>query len=308
MPNAKEPEGVALHNILLIGQPGTGKTSQFWTLPRPGFLYVFDPNCIASLTGLDMEYEIFSPDLLDINVHPLSASKRSDSVMKADEPTAYTRWEEHFENALETDYFKQFKWIGMDSFTTFSDSVMDRVQFLNNRLGKQPEQADWASQMFTIQNVMRSLSARQMLFVATAHDEHRQDPTGGHVTYQPVMTGRLRTRIPLLFSNILRTDVEASRAGNTYLLHTGSDRLHQYVRVSKSIANVLKDPTDGGTITELDVTIKDFDRAEEFGLGSLLRKAGMLQEETPSQSSGKTRKGDVQLPAPSKAGPGKKRK
>jgi hypothetical protein len=290
MPNARDAGGLDIHNILLIGPGGGGKTSQYWTLPSPGFLYIFDPNALASLEGLDMEYEKFCPDLLDINVHPLSAKKGADSTMTADEPVTYTNWEKHFEDSLESGYLDKFAWIGMDSFTTFSDAVMDRVQYLNGRFGKQPEQADWTAQMFTIQNVFRSMAARNQLFVATAHEELRQEGDGtGRMKYQPVMTGRLRVRIPLLFSNIFRCEAESDRAGTRFIMHTAPDNLHPYGRVSKRIREIFVN-TEGGMPPELDVTIEDFTKASDYGLGSLLKKAGMVPAEQPTPAA-KPRRG-----------------
>lgn len=273
--NAKNAKGLALHNILLIGQSGSGKTTQFWTLPGRGFIYIFDPNAIASIEGLDVDYERFSPDLLDINVHPLSNKKEADRTIRPPEPITYNRWEEHFEEALETGFFDQYDWVGMDSFTTFSDCVMDRVQYLNSRLGKQPEQDDWAAQMATIHNVFRSMSALDKLFVATAHDELRQEGGGNQrMKYQPVMTGRLRTRIPLLFSNILRCECDSDASSTAFVFHLANDNMHQYVRVAKAIRDALRD--DDGTVPpEVDVTIDDFSNPTRYGLGRILERAGM---------------------------------
>lgn len=296
MPNAKNATGLSLHNFLIIGPGGAGKTTQYWTMPPGGFLYVFDPNCIASLSGLDLDYEIFSPDLLDINVHPMAhpdpkkGIKKADSIIEPSEPVAYTEWEKDFEERLLDGFFKDRPWIGMDSFTTFSDAVMDRVQWLNGRLGKPPEQTDYTAQMFTIQNVFRSLSGQNTCFIATAHDEAREDMVTGQVHYQPVMTGRLRTRIPLLFSNIWRMENESEKSGSTFLMHMRSDRRHQYVRVSRQIQELWAKDEDGMP-PELDVTIEDFDRASDFGIGSLLRKAGLVPDTISSKSKRKRKPG-----------------
>ncbi len=268
MPNAKDAKGIAYHNVMLIGPPGSGKTTQAWTLPGKGFAYIFDPNALASLEGLDLEYETFSPDMLDINVKPLSSKATPDAIINVGEPTAYTKWEADFEERYYDKYFDQFDWIWLDSFTTFSDSVMDRVQWLNKRSGKHPEQADWTAQMVTIQNVTRTIASMNKLFIAICHDEVRQDERTGRLFYQPVLTGRLRTRIPLLFSNILRCEAESGKEGVTFLFHTASDSLHQYVRSSKAVADAV-DP-------EMDVTIEDFSKPTQYGLGAILKKAGLL--------------------------------
>lgn len=263
MANTKNLQGSDHESVLLIGTPGSGKTTQFRTLAAHGkmFLYVFDPNALSSLEGADIEYEMFSPDLLDINVRPLSNKAKADRIIQADEPTTYPRWEKHFDEAYNSGFFDKFDYIGIDSFTTFSDAVMDRVLYLNGRLGKQPEQDDWSAQMITIQNVARTLSTLTKLFVATAHEEVRQDELTKRVFWQPVLTGRLRTRIPLLFSNIFRCVSDQGQ----WFFDTVSDREHQYVRTSIK-----------GLEPEIDVTIKDFERAGDYGLGAILKKSGKL--------------------------------
>lgn len=281
MPNAKDANSSDFHTVMLAGPPGSGKTTQFLTLPPGGFLYIFDPNALATLAGADIEYEIFSPDLLDINVHPLKTSIKGDSIMNAKEPVTYINWEADFDQKLESNFFDDKPWIGMDSYTTFSDCVMDRVQWLNGRAGKHPEIADYTAQMATIQNVSRSLAALEKLFIATAHEEAREDEVTKSIHYQLVLTGRLRTRIPLLFANIFRTQAESSSDGDEYVLHTASDRRHQYVRASKAIRRSIE-------ANELDVTIEDFEKAQDYGLGAILRKAGLLEE--PAKKATKSRR------------------
>jgi AAA domain len=270
VPNAKDVVGADHLSFLLVGSPGSGKTTLFRTLPGRGFLYIFDPNALASLEGMDVEYEIFSPDLLDINVQPLSSDKNKAhfKAMKAKEPIAYTDFERTLDQHLDTGFLREFDWIGMDSFTTFSDMVMDRVTWMNERFGKQPEQADWSAQMMTIQNVARSITAQNKMLVCTAHEEVRQDEKTKQILVQPWLTGKLKVRLPLLFSNIYRCVSD----GGAYFVQTSNHSMYKYMRSSlKGLSN-----------EDIDVTIpydpasKEFIDPQEHGLGKLLREAGYM--------------------------------
>lgn len=274
MPNSKDANLTDHTSVLLIGGIGTGKTSQYRTLPGRGFIYIFDPNALASLKNADIEYEQFSPDLLDINVKPLSSKKSADKFIEPKEPVTYARFEEHLDafldNALDGSQgyrgIDDFDWIGLDSFTTFSDAVMDRVLYLNDRLGKHPEQADWTAQMTTVQNVVRTLASRKRLIVCTAHEEMRQEEETGKVYFQPVLTGRLRLRIPALFSDIFRCEAEKDDAGKAqFYLVTVPDKKHQYIRTSIDDLE-----------TDIQVTIDKKD-PHASGLGALLKAAGRLE-------------------------------
>lgn len=277
MPNAKDAHGIAHHNVMLIGPGGSGKTCQVHTLPGRGFAYFFDPNALATIEGLDLEYEIFSPDLLDINVKPLSSKATPDNIIEVGEPTAYIKWEADFEERYYDGFFDAFDFIWLDSFTTFADAVMDRVQFLNKRAGKHPEFADWTAQMVTVHNVVRTIASMNKLLITVCHDEYQKDERTGRVFYQPVLTGKLRTRIPLLFSNIFRTEAESTSEGTNFLFHTASDSLHQYVRTSKRVKEVV-DP-------EMDVTIEDFSEPTRYGLGAILKKAGLIEAPAPTPAA-----------------------
>ena len=49
MPNAKDSHAKVAHKILILGKTGSGKTTQFLTLPGKKFIYLFDPNAILTL-------------------------------------------------------------------------------------------------------------------------------------------------------------------------------------------------------------------------------------------------------------------
>ena len=272
MPNAADitDKELGAPRILLIGGSGSGKTTILRTLPRRTFVYAFDPNCIRSLKGAsNIDYEVYLPDVLDLGVKPMASDKkqRERNLPTADtgrpeEPTAYINFEEHFEESIRSGYFDDFDNICFDSCTTFADIIMDRVQYLNGRLGKHPEQVDYTGAMATMLAVFRTLSAINKTVVATGHAEHfgKRAETENPM-WQPVFVGKLRIRIPLLFSDTLRTEADQRGGRATYLLHTIGDPLNQYVRCS--LDNV--EP-------EIDVTLgssRDPKVLETQGLGKL---------------------------------------
>ena len=270
MQNAKDVAGINHLSFLFVGGPGSGKTSLYWTLPGRGFIYIFDPNALASLEELDVDYEIFSPDLLDINVHPLSAKKHADTIVRPIEPKAYIKFEEVLDQHLDSGFLENYDWVGMDSFTTFSDAVMDRVSYVNDRFGKQPEMSDWSAQMMVVQGVARSITHRNKMFIATAHEEYKQDEKTKIILAQPWLTGKLKVRLPLLFSNIYRTVADDGH----FFIQTTPYAMHKYMRSS------LK-----GLEPEIEVTIpvdphsRRFVDPKQHGIGKLLRDTGYLRGE-----------------------------
>jgi len=262
MPNAKDYTRRS-EKFLLIGPTGSGKTSQFMTIPGKKFMYIFDPNALNTIRGQDIDYEIFTPDILNMNVNTLKTSLK-DKHGSPDEPKNYVDWEKDFETKIREGFFDDYAALGFDSFTTFADIVMDRVQYLNGRLGKQPEQADWAAQMSTISNVIRTATSLNLIFFATAHEELKQDEFTKKVVSQVVLTGKLRVKLPLLFSEIYHTEVEPPAAdtdGKTiYWLQTVTDKQRTLARCTLDLP------------PRIDVTIEDKSRPEQYGLGKILSK------------------------------------
>ena len=274
MANAKDATLTKTQRILLVGPSGAGKTTQIWTLPGKKFLYAFDPNAVQSLRGCDVDYEAFTPDVGDLNLAIKTLRKDKGKVVgdtsssrRALEPKTYIAWEADFEDKLDSGFFNDYNWVIFDSITTFSDMVMDRILWYEGRLGKHPEQPDWTAQMATIQNVFRVFVNLPLNVMAMGHVEIRKDDTTNRTYGHIMVTGRLRARLPLLFTNIWACYCDSDAEAIDYGIQTRLDRNNPVIRT---------------TIKGLDmyenVTIplgKDnsYLNPEEHGIGRILRDA-----------------------------------
>ncbi len=231
MANAKDAHATSNHSILLLGDTGAGKTTQLLTLPGKKFAYLFDPNAIMSLRGHDVEVEEFLPDRLNLSVKSLTKGK-GDSTTNH-QSMIYQEWERDFNKRLESGYFNNIDVIALDSATTFLDLIMDRVLTINGRAGSWPQQDDYGPQMITFINVCRQLSALGKTLLLTGHLEIKKDELQQRIFRTPMLTGRLKTKIPLLFSDVFVCEAENDGRGNIkHKIQTVPDRLTTSVRTS----------------------------------------------------------------------------
>lgn len=267
MPNALQSGDITPHRFLILGDTGSGKTTQMLTLPGKKFMYLFDSNALLSLKGHDVDYEEFLPDMLNLNVKSLSKSTGGDELTKH-KSDLYLQWQTDFEDKLKEGFFDQYSVIGLDSATTFLDLVMDRILTINGRFGQWPQQDDYGPQMMAFTNVCRTLVGMGKTIYMTGHLEYKQDDLSKRIYRQPMMTGRLRSKIPLLFSDIFIAEAEGDTKGNTvYKLQTTKTRVDTAVRTSIRGLEAFED-----------VTIDWNKPLEDQGLGHLLKleKEGKL--------------------------------
>jgi hypothetical protein len=260
MPNALNSTGTVQHRILVLGETGSGKTTQILTLPGKKYAYLFDSNAILSLRGYDVDFDEYLPDRLNLAASSLSNKKPSDK------PTIrgsnlYQLWESDFNQKLESGFFDSYDWLCMDSCTTFLDLVMDRILTINGRFGEWPQVDDYGPQMLAFTNVCRSMTAMGKGIYFTGHLETKQDELTKRIFRKPMLTGRLAAKIPLLFSDIFVTEAEPSTEGKIiYKLQTKPDRLTTTVRTA--IRGL--DPFE-------DVTVNFAEDPVGQGLGGLLQ-------------------------------------
>lgn len=261
MANAKDAHATAKHKILLLGDTGGGKTTQLLTLPGKKFVYLFDANAVLSLKGHDVEYEEFLPDQLNFSVKSLSKDKGGDRTTNH-QSNVYVEWERDFNDRVKSGFFDGFDVIGLDSATTFLDLIMDRVLTINGRAGQWPQQDDYGPQMTSFTNVCRTLMSLDKTIFMTGHLETKQDETTKRIIRGPMMTGRLKTKIPLLFSDILICDAENDgRGASKHRIQTVPDRLTTTVRCSIK-----------GLKPFEDVTIDFTKPLGDQGIGGLLKR------------------------------------
>lgn len=243
MQNAKDVKLEPIHRFLILGDTGSGKTTQILSLPGKKFCYLFDSNALLSLRGQDIDYKEFLPDRINLNIKSLAKGISGDNVTQH-KNSLYLDWQKDFEERMNTGFFDPYNVIGFDSATTFLDVVMDRILTINGRAGQWPHQDDYGPQMVTFTNVCRTLMGMGKTIYMTGHLEMRQDELTKKIYRQPMMTGRLRSKIPLLFSDVLVSGVNVDQQGNVkYTLQMVPDRTNTTIRTSLRGMEIFEDVT-----------------------------------------------------------------
>lgn len=232
MPNARDAMLTSTHKFLMLGDTGSGKTTQLLTLPGKTFAYLFDPNAILSLRGSDIDYEEFLPDRLNLSVKSLSKDKGGDKTT-SHKNSLFVEWEKDFDDKMNSGFFNDYDNVAFDSATTLLDLIMDRVLTINGRPGQWPQQDDYGPQMQVFINICRTLMSINKTIFMTGHLETKQDELTKKIFRGPMMTGRLKTKIPLLFSDIFVCEVENDGRGKIiHKIMTVPDRTTTTVRCS----------------------------------------------------------------------------
>lgn len=232
MPNALQASLTTQHRILVLGDTGSGKTSQILTLPGKKFVYCFDQNSLLSLRGYDVDYEEIMPDIVTAAVSSLSKNKPGDKrgTVSSD---AFQVWESNFDERLKDGFFDSFDWICLDSCTTLLDLIMDRVLSINGMFGQWPTQDSYGPQMIAFQNICRTITGLGKGVYVTGHLDTKQDQLTQKISRQPMMTGRLVAKIPLLFSDVYYADSEMDADGKvTYRIQTVPNGINRTIRNS----------------------------------------------------------------------------
>lgn len=264
--NAKNMDDLSRNAILIVGPPGAGKSTQWHTLPpKSAFVFGFDPNFEPSLRGADVDYEMVDADTLDIDVHPVRAElKKKFKSVKAvqKEPRAYLEFEKLYDQLWETHKLDKYKVIGFDSISTLLHMIMDRVQYVNGRLGQVPERQDYNMQMHAFHNLVRDVTYRKKIFVAIGHEKFYKGEGNNPSGWELYMTGDLRLKIPMLCANIWRMEADKG----TYRIHTQSSSRHRYIRSSIR-----------GLPLEVNTTFNEgWRHLQQYGLGRILIEAGYI--------------------------------
>lgn len=258
------------HRFLIIGPTGSGKSGLIPTLPGRKMVYVLDPNTLATIHGTpECDFAEFLPEFedLDATLKGFNKDPTTGKTYKGDKPKApvepvlYESWREHFNAFVESGAIKDYKWLCFDSATFLVKAMMDRVLYINNRYGDITDRSDYRQVGDKLGDVFGKMTGLPINLFLTAHMQTWQDETTKKITTQMATPGNSRIMLPLSFTSVM----EAFSENGKYQLRTvpqaGSDQL-------RGIRTSLR-----GLLPVEDVTIKDFKRPTDFGIGGLLKKA-----------------------------------
>lgn len=266
MKEAVEP---AFHRFLIIGPTGAGKSGLIRTLPGKKLVYIFDPNTMPTIHGTpDCDYVEFLPEFqeLDATLKGFNKDPKTGKTYVGDkpqepiEPKLYENWREHFNALIDSGALAAYKWLCFDSATFLVKAMMDRILYINNRYGDLTDRSDYRQVGDKLSDVFGKMTGLPINMYLTAHMQTWQDEKTSKITTQMATPGNSRIMLPLSFTSVL----EAFGDNGKYYLRTvpqgGSGNLRDIRTSIRGLAPVEE------------VTIKDFNRATEFGIGGLIKK------------------------------------
>lgn len=261
--NAKQHKTNRPLKILCVGPGGQGKTALATTIPGKKFAYIFDQTALPTIDGTDIDYKVFLSDDIPTSALPLAAKPvHAPNREKRFEPTTYIDFEGDIQARLAANFFDDYDCLIIDSFTMLADLIMDYILFLNGRPGQWPNVADWTASINTLSNIFRKLTGLGIPIYCTAHTDYEKDESSGRMVNQLQMSARLRSRIPMMFSDIWLAQASLDAGGKSvFSVQTASDRINPFLRNSFR----------GKIESIVDVTIRNWDQPENSGIGKILK-------------------------------------
>lgn len=257
--------------ILAIGETGSGKSSQIWTLPGRKFAYVFEQNSMPALHNCpDLDYVAFLPETgeMDLSLKGFNKGSKSDKPRKRFEPMVYQRWGDDWNERDEMGFFANYDWLIFDSVTALSNAIMARQLYINGRYGDIEEQADYRITGSKVAHIFTTVSSMPINVYATGHLNVYQDDKTKRISTELWLPGQGRKVLPMMFTDIWLATVEEVDGELRHIVRTKPEP-----RGLKGIRCTVSDLE-----VEEDVTIEDYSRATSYGIGALLSRGDTMEK------------------------------
>jgi len=240
-------------NLIVHGPIKIGKTSLVKTCPKPVLIHSFDPGGTDVLKAMIASGEVLA-----------------DTRFEAEDPfkpKVCRLWEDEFNNLLRKDFFSHVGTYVIDSMTTWAQTIMYEVirraalKKKDRNTGDAPRKQDWMPQMAFIENFMRKFLSLPCHCILMGHSDQPTDEDGNATGDLGIMiTGKLRERVPALFSEIYYLRMKDYKTETRELLIKPTYRIQVGTRLGS-----------GGKL----------DKTEPPDLGRIMRKVGLDTTDKP---------------------------
>ena len=251
-------------NAIVYGDIGSGKTYSLKTARRPVLIHSFDPGGTLSIRDeIDKENPTIMADIRFEHEDPGN-------------PSMFKEWDEVYHDLKRKSLFEHLGTYVIDSATTWAQCAMNYILQMQGRAGSVrkgagakgtgfhgvPFQDDWLPQMAMMEKALNDFVSLPCDCILTGHDDSDKDEITGRMFVHLAITGKLKKRIPLLFSEIYHADtVESSDAVKYRFLTRRTGLFQARTRLGK-----------GG----------ELDLYEEPDFKNILKKVGMDASDKPS--------------------------
>lgn len=212
--------------ILVYGDAGCGKTVFACSFPGPIFVADFD-NKVSSAAA-HYRYIGESARIEQIEY---------ENYMKQDElDMSFNRWTyklQELEIAARAGKFP-YQTVVIDSLTFYADRCMEKVMADCPGI-KGPQKGIPGLQHYGVLNPNFKTQLARVLalpcnVVVTAHVEADKDELSGEIVYSPMLSGKLKAFIPILFPEVHRAYAETKSGVTKFLAQTKPDFKYKVIR------------------------------------------------------------------------------
>lgn len=261
------------HRVVLAGDTGTGKTAQFETFPGRRYAHIFDPAAHATVRLAEGEYENFFPAADDLSLYPQTAIKGSKrlsdgGIANPKGPQVYLQWATRFNELLKAGFFNDVDSFMLDSATLLGMHLMERQRWLGDKQGREDERQDHRMAGETMINALWAVFNLPCHVLVTMHTKPVETKIGevktGATHNRLTVPGGAQLCLPRFTSALWYTQVVEDRAkGPRYQALTRPQTRWPHVRT----------PRGWDVPLWADLTIEDWSRPQDFGIGRLMRGA-----------------------------------
>lgn len=191
------------YRAIVYGGSGSGKTFSLRTARLPLYVHSFDPGGSKVLA-----------DLVRTGKAIVDTSFENENPK---EPSRFQKWMESVERMNQAGVFKAIGTYVVDSATTWGQCALYQVLKSVGREGTVPQQNDWYPQMNLLEMGIRAMITLPCDVILLAHDTSDKDEISGRITRAPLFTGKLSTRLPILFDEIYYASGQQSAKGTKYV-------------------------------------------------------------------------------------------